>query len=152
TVADLKTFSEAELYEELGKWGLELYEKIRGRDESPLVLEWTAKSIGEQETFPEDTDQFSYIKERADELCESVIATLKRDGFDSFRRVVLTMRFDNFKTKNRSRTLKEPAGSVEILKREILNLLMPFFDRRENPDKRKYRLIGVRVEELGKSD
>ncbi|HZZ99722.1 MAG TPA: DNA polymerase IV, partial [Candidatus Paceibacterota bacterium] len=46
TVADLKTFSEAELYEELGKWGLELYEKIRGRDESPLVLEWTAKSIG----------------------------------------------------------------------------------------------------------
>ena len=54
-ISDLKNFSKKELEDMLGKWGPELYERIRGRDESPLITEWEAKSVGEQETFQEDT-------------------------------------------------------------------------------------------------
>lgn len=148
TVGDLKKFSEAELYELFGKWGLELYEKVRGHDQSPLATEWEAKSIGEQETFPEDTDRFSYVNERVAELCKSVAVSVQKEGFKTFKRVVLTVRFDNFKTKTKSKTLEKPTASVAVLRREILNMLLPFFDHRENPEHRRLRLVGVRVEKL----
>ena len=34
------------------------------------------------------------------------------------------------------------------LKREAFKLMMPFLDRRENPQNKKIRLLGVRVEKL----
>jgi len=35
-----------------------------------------------------------------------------------------------------------------VLQREGLKLLMPFFDRRENPRRKLIRLLGLRVEKL----
>ena len=38
----------------MGKWGAELYEKLRGRSDASIVMEWVQKSISEQTTFDED--------------------------------------------------------------------------------------------------
>jgi nucleotidyltransferase/DNA polymerase involved in DNA repair len=132
-----------------GKWGLELYEKVRGRDDSPIQEACEVKSVGEQETFAKDTRDSNMIVERLRRMCEDVLHRLPESGFRSFRTVVVTVRFADFETKSRSRTLVHPTGSVKDLEVEALNLLLPFLDHRDNPKRKLIRMTGVRVEKLG---
>ena len=158
SVGDLKRFEKEELHEMLGKWGATLYEKVHGRDESPVVEEYEAKSIGEQETFERDTRDPNFITARLSALCRNVIRRLEADGFSaeggsasggkSFGRVVLTVRFADFETKTKSHALPVPAASGKELEFEAMKLLLPFFDKRENPKGKLIRLIGARVEKL----
>lgn len=148
TVADAKKFSAEKLTALLGKWGAELYERIRGRDESPLETEFLAKSVGEQETFAADTADMHVILERLAALSGNVLEKFRQEGFKQFRTVVVTIRFADFETKSRSKTLSAPTASRGILERQALQLLLPFLDRRENPRRKKVRLIGVRLEKI----
>ncbi|MCG2771209.1 MAG: DNA polymerase IV [Desulfobacterales bacterium] len=150
TVKDLKRFTPEELRERFGKWGPSLYERIRGRHDSPLVTSWEPKSVGEQETFAQDTRDLEFIFSRLWELCRGVWQRFLADGFTTFRTVVVTVRFADFDTFSRSHTRGEPAASLRTLTFEAMKLLMPFLDRRENPRGKLIRLIGVRVEKLGK--
>lgn len=148
TVKDLKKLSEASLYDMLGEWGLELYEKARGRDDSPIVQEYEAKSIGEQQTFEEDTRNPQLIIESLSNMAENIIKNLQNEGFKTFCRVVLTVRFADFKTLTRSHTLPKPESCAKVFKNEILKLILPFFDSRENPKRKLIRLVGARIEGL----
>jgi DNA polymerase IV (DinB-like DNA polymerase) len=150
TVQDLKRFTPEELYERFGKWGPSLYERIRGRHDSPLVTEWEPKSVGEQETFAQDTRDLEFIFSRLWFLCREVCRRFTAGGFHTFRTVVVTVRFSDFETFTRSYTLPQPAESPRTLRFHAMKLLMPFLDRRENPRHKLLRLIGVRVEKLGK--
>lgn len=147
-VKDLRKLAEKELKEKFGKCGGDMYYKSRGIDDSPVVEEHEIKSVGEQETFLKNTLDPNFIVDRLTVMCENVISRLKADGFKNFQAVVVTVRFAGFETKNRSRTLEKPADSLDVLKKEALKLLMPFFDKRENPGNKLIRLIGVRVEKL----
>lgn len=149
TVKDAKKFSKEKLEEMLGKWGSELYEKLRARDDSPLVEEWILKSVGEQETFETDTTDPNFLQERLRYLSDGVYERFKKDGFKNFRAVTVTVRFSDFTTKSRVSTLKTAASSRETMYFEAMKLLMPFLDKRENPQRKKIRLIGVRVGKLG---
>lgn len=148
TVRDAKKLSLKKLESLLGKWGSELHRKLRGQDETPLVTEWEAKSIGEQETFDQDTDKFSIVMEKFNKLCQSIVKTLKTNGFSSYRTVAVTVRFADFETKTRAHTLKSAANDLKTLKQEVMRLAIPFFDFRENPRKKPIRLVGVRIEKL----
>ncbi|MBI3588845.1 MAG: DNA polymerase IV [Candidatus Liptonbacteria bacterium] len=164
TVKDLKEVSLEELNKILGKprregsgsrprkasgWGIALYKKAQGLDDSPISgQEEGAKSIGEQETFAKDTLDPNFITDRLKLLTASVMRSFQKSGFESFRAVVVTVRFSGFETKNRSYTLKEPVSELKTLEFEALKLLYPFFDKRENPTKKKIRLIGVRIEKI----
>ena len=150
TVKDLKRFTPEELYEKFGKWGPSLYERIRGRHDSPLVTEWEAKSVGEQETFAQDTRDLEFIFTRLWFLCREVHRRFTVAGFHTYRTVVVTVRFADFETFSRSHTLPHPAAPLRTLTFHAMRLLMPFLDRRENPKNKLIRLIGVRVEKLGK--
>lgn len=148
TIRDLQGVGPSELVRMMGKWGNELYQKARGISESEVSNEWIAKSIGEQETFEVDTTQPSFILERAHELAEYVFKRLIHEGFSSFRTVVVTVRFADFTTQTRSHTSRAPLTAVSALHGEALRLFLPFLDHRENPKRKKVRLIGVRVEKL----
>ncbi|MGO8761580.1 MAG: DNA polymerase IV [Desulfobaccales bacterium] len=150
TVQDLKRFTPEELREKFGKWGPSLYERIRGRHDSPLVTEWEPKSVGEQETFAQDTRDLDFIFQRLWFLSREVHRRLTAEGFTTFRTVVTTVRFADFETFTRSYTLPHPAPSLQTLIFHAMKLLMPFLDRRDNPRSKLIRLIGVRVEKLGK--
>jgi DNA polymerase IV (DinB-like DNA polymerase) len=149
-VQDLKKFSVAELQEMFGKWGEALYERVRARSDSPLVLAWEPKSVGEQETFEQDTLELDFIFRRLWVMCREVGQRLHREGFKTYRTVVVTARFADFDTRSHSYTLPHPTDSLRTLRFEAMKLLMPFLDRRENPKHKLVRLIGVRVEKLGK--
>ena len=148
TVADAKRFTEAELYGMFGKWGNELYAKLRGTHDAPLVEEWEAKSIGEQETFMHDTRDLLVIQERLMALADGVHAHFKESGFASFRSITITVRFADFTTKTRGMTLAAPSADADTIRFEALRLFMPFLDKRENPERKAIRLVGVRVEKL----
>ncbi|MDD2903621.1 MAG: DNA polymerase IV [Syntrophales bacterium] len=147
-VRDLKQFSPEELRLRFGKWGAELYERVRGRHESPLIEAYEPKSLGEQETFGEDTRDLNLIFDRLLDMCGHVLKRLRAAGFQTFRTVVVTVRFADFATHSRSHTLTAASRSLDILRFTAMKLLMPFLDHRENPRHKLLRLIGVRVEKM----
>ena len=152
TIADLRQVPESSFVEWFGKWGARLFEKVRGVDDSEVSNEWTRKSLGEQETFEQDTRDQSLILERLNAMAERIIAKLKTKEFTGFRTVTLTVRFGDFQTTNRSRSLKDAISIADDgsarLKEAALMLVLPFFDARENPREKAFRLIGLRVEKL----
>jgi DNA polymerase IV (DinB-like DNA polymerase) len=147
-VRDLKRFSQQDLQEMFGKRGLEFYDAIRGRDESPIQESREPKSIGEEETFDRDTRDATFIGERLKELCQAVLRRLTAEGFSAFRTVVVKVRFADFETHTRAHTLAQPTNSLSVVEFEALKLLMPFLDSRENPRRKPIRLIGIRLEKL----
>jgi DNA polymerase IV (archaeal DinB-like DNA polymerase) len=148
TIHDLKKYSQGDLGGLLGKWGIELYDRIRGEDNSPVQEFYETKSVGEQETFNEDTLDSRIIFERLKLLCDGVIHSFKKESFKAFRTVVLTVRFENFVTQSTSHTLQAPESNADVLYREAMKLMMPYLDQRKNPQHLKIRLVGIRVEKF----
>jgi len=134
TVKDLKRFTPAALQEKFGKWGPELYERIRGRHDSPPGDLMGAQIRGEQETFAQDTRDLEFIFSRLWELCRGVWQRFLDDGFHTFRTVVVTVRFADFDTYSRSHTRVAPAASRRLLTFDAMKLLIPFLDRRRTPE------------------
>ena len=64
------------------------------------------------------------------------------------RTVAVKVRFADFETKTRAHTLPQPADSPATLEFEALKLVLPFLDRRENPQRKPLRLLGVKIEKL----
>lgn len=150
TAGDLAALSRETLEEYFGRRGIDLYRKARGEDDHPIDEErHEPKSIGEQETFHDDTGDPQEIVDMIEHLAQGVFRRMKREGCAAFKTVVVTVRFGDFETVSRSHTLKEPADSAEVLTREALRLTLPFLDARGNPRRKKIRLLGVRIEHLG---
>ncbi len=147
-IKDAKKLSENDLATMMGKWGPELYRKLRGEDDAPLVEFWEAKSIGEQETFEHDVSDPKILQKALKALAAEVYDRFRASDFTSFRTVTLIVRFADFTTKTRATTLAKPASDLETLQFQSLRLSMPFFDARENPKRQAFRLIGVRLEKL----
>jgi DNA polymerase IV (DinB-like DNA polymerase) len=152
TVAELRGVALPELTAWFGRWGEDLWRKARGISEDPVSNEWEPKSVGEQETFDEDTLDPAFVLERARCLAADVHRRFAAEGFQTFRTVTVTVRLTGFVTKTRSHTGPTPLRSEEALQAEVRRLLEPFLDARENPKGKKIRLIGVRVERLGRGD
>ncbi|MDD5730953.1 MAG: DNA polymerase IV, partial [Candidatus Omnitrophica bacterium] len=106
-VSDLKKFSKEFLKGLFGKWGEDIYYKIRAIDNSEIVEDREVKSIGEQATFLNDTLDPIYITEELEKMCKSVYLRFKKSGFKTFKTVAITVRFTGFITKTAAKTLKE---------------------------------------------
>jgi len=148
TVGDARRFSKDELADMMGVWGRELYDRLRGRDDAPLVAEYEAKSIGEQETFERDIADPRLLEKTLKNIAADVYRRFRESGFSSYRTVAIIVRFADFTTKTRSGTMTKPADDLATLQFQALRLFMPFLDARENPQKKKIRLMGVRIEKL----
>lgn len=148
TIGDLQRADVARLEEYFGEWGNEMRKKASGAGSTELIEEWEAKSVGEQETFMKDTLDMNILSAALRALAEDVGRRLKQDNFKTFRAIVLTVRFGDFSTKTRSRTLASPVSDPKIIEFEGFRLLMPFLDGRENPERKLIRLLGLRVEKL----
>jgi len=145
TVGDLASLSLNQLTEEFGpSYGSYLYEASRGMDESTLVTHWEPKSISRETTFQRDVDHWQVIAKTLVELTKEVILAMKEEGYQG-RTVTLKIRFNDFKTYTRARTLGQHTGSEEEIRRAAFDCL----GRLEL--KKKVRLIGVRVGNLKKS-
>src|SRR5262245_56722657 len=148
TIADLRALEPTALREWFGVWGGAMHERARGISDDPVSNEWERKSVGEQETFEQDTLDPALVLPRARALAGDVFERLRADGFAGLPTVPVTGGFSNVVPRTRSRTATAPLATREDLNAVARDLLLPFFDDRENPRRRKIRLIGVRAEKL----
>ena len=145
-VARAKT--KGELVEHFGpKHGAHMYEEARGIDDSPLETDREAKSIGSETTFDVDTLDASKILATFKALAAEVAASVKKEK-KLFKTISIVVRFSDFDTKTRAHTIEEASDDKNVLEAEALKLLLPFLDSRENPKRKKLRLVGVRAEKL----
>ncbi len=148
TIADLQAMPVKRLAFLFGENGKEYYDRARGYGTDELSAEHERKSIGEQETFHNDVSDMKELLRHLEGVASRVFARFLKSEFKSFRTVVLTVRFADFETVTRSYTAREALSKKDELTLHSTRLLMPFFDRRGNPQKKATRLLGVRIEKI----
>jgi DNA polymerase IV len=144
TLGDLASVPLESLTEEFGKsYGNYLYESSRGVDESPVITYWEPKSISRETTFQIDTDNWNVIAKNLAELTRDVVDAMKESGYKG-KTVTVKIRFSDFNTYTRAKTLDDFSDSLEIIRKAAFEAL----GRIEL--KKKVRLVGVRVSSLKK--
>lgn len=114
-----------------------------GIDERSLDVERVEKSIGHESTFSFDLTDPDVIRRELLRLSDAVGTRLRRAGLLG-RTVVLKLRYGDFRTVTRSRTLAEP---TDVGRRIYEEVLLAYEAMREPGD--RIRLLGVRAEQLG---
>lgn len=121
-----------------GKWGARLFEKAQGIDNSPVEPHSDPKSISAEDTFAHDVDSIPELEKMLLSQAEEVGRSLRKHGLRG-RTVTLKLKYADFKTVTKSRTLPDPIDSTDVLfatSRRLLKELNPA---------RKVRLTGVGV-------
>lgn len=136
TGKDLKDRDEYELIRQFGKTGRWFYQVARGIDERPVNPNRIRKSIGAETTFEKDLESRGDICSRLEEISNEVWDRTVACG-KSGRTVTLKLRYPDFTTLTRSRTVVAAVGSREELCRIAFELLDVVSDLK------KIRLVGV---------
>jgi DNA polymerase-4 len=113
-----------------------------GRDPRSVETQHTEKSIGHEITFEHDVTDRREIHTELLRLSDAVGARLRRAGVQA-RTVALKLRFSDFTTVSRSRTLAEPTD----LGRRLYEEARALYDA-SSENGRPVRLLGVRGEGL----
>ncbi|MFM1917573.1 MAG: polymerase [Actinomycetota bacterium] len=143
TVGDLAHVPVQTLQRALGEAaGSQLHELSWGRDYRQVSPHEPEKSIGNEVTFAEDTDDPEFLRARIAALADQVGHRLRRAGYRS-RTLVLKVRFGDFSTITRSRTLVEPTDVGQVIYSATWELF-----RSLGLERAQIRLVGVRAEKL----
>jgi DNA polymerase IV len=143
TVGDLAHVPAKTLQRGLGSaLGAHLHELSWGRDPRRVVPEEPEKSIGHEETFGTDVDDPAVIHRELLLLAERTAGRL-RSGAWLARTVSIKVRFADFATITRSRTLDVPTDVGQ----ELYDTARALYDAL-GLDRARIRLVGVRAERL----
>jgi DNA polymerase IV len=143
TTDDVAELQEDVLAAALGaSLGRHLHALARNDDERAVVPERDAKSIGAEETFAVDLRTRADCERELLRLSDRVCTRLRRAQLGA-RTITLKVRFGNFETKTRARTLSE-ATDVSAVVLDTARELLGQFD-----PSRGIRLLGVSLSQLG---
>ena len=149
TIAELAAADPTWLVEHFGRaHGGFMHDAAHGRDERLVVTVSEPKSISRETTFERD---LSATRDREElsrvftALCVGVSEDLKRKGYAG-KTIGLKLRYDNFKTLTRDRTLGWPTDDARVIRRAAGECL------KRVPLDRRIRLLGVRVGALIAAD
>jgi DNA polymerase-4 len=119
-----------------------LHELSWGRDPRSVTPGREEKSIGHETTFETDVTDAAELHRVLLQLSDGVGQRLRRAGVLG-RTIAIKLRFSDFTTITRSRTLAEPSD----VSRRIYEAARELYDQ-ANTSARPVRLIGVRAEQL----
>jgi DNA polymerase IV len=143
TVADIAGVPRNTLQRAVGdSIGAHLHELAQGIDDRLVTPDEPAKSIGSEETFHRDLDDTAEILREMLRLCDRTATRLRSRGVCG-RTVTLKIRWSNFKTITRSRTLDAALDTGP----ELYGVARSLYQRLD-PDRPRIRLIGVSVSGL----
>jgi DNA polymerase-4 len=125
-----------------GQWGTALYRKARGGDSYEFVIDAEPKSISQNHTFGEDTDDTAALSAMLSHLSQKACKRLREAGLAT-RTLTLTIRYTGFDTYTRSKTLSEPTQ----LDADIFIVFQNLF-REHRDHRRRIRLLGVSLSGL----
>ena len=121
--------------------GLKLHDLANGRDPRSVSTTSVEKSVGHEVTFEVDTVDADDLRRELLRQANAVAVRMRTAGWVG-RTVVLKLRYDDFSTITRSRTLEESTDVGRRIYEEVRSIYEAL--GRHNP----VRLIGVRMEQL----
>ena len=143
TVADLANTPVGTLERALGSAaGRHLWELAWGRDDRTVVPDVAEKSVSRDRTFEADVDDVEVVHRELLQLSQTVARQLRSRELAG-RTIAIKVRFADFTTITRSRTLAHPTDVA----RDIHATAVALFDAL-GLDRARLRLVGVRVEGL----
>ena len=142
TIGDLARYDPTVLAEVFGVMGTQLYLMAHGLDRSEVEPRTTVKSISHETTFEEDTADADAVQAALDALSEAVAKEARSQSF-FFKTVTIKVRYQNFETHTKAKTLPFMTNRPQDLRKTARELLQPYLR-----GDRKIRLIGVRVSTL----
>ena len=143
TVADLANTPVSTLKRALGPAaGQHLHDLSWGRDDRSVTPHEPDKSMGNETTFPHDIDDPEVIHAYLLQLSDQVAGRLRSAGYVG-RTIALKIRFSDFSTISRSRTLSHPTD----VGKEIYDTARGLYDAL-GLQRVRIRLVGIRVEGL----
>lgn len=146
TVADVAATPPAALRKILGASGEHVHRLSMGLDPRPVTPVRLEKSIGAEETFAVDTFDDELLHRELLRLSHRTATRLRASGMLA-RTVALKLRYADFSTVTRSKTVHAPVDSAQIVYQVASQLLASLGARPMS-----VRLIGVRLEQLESAD
>jgi DNA polymerase-4 len=142
TVADLRRLALELLLERFGRHGRSLHEFARGIDDRPIETHRERKSLGTENTYGRDLAGREAVEPEVGRMAAEVAAALARRDLACCT-VTLKVRYSDFTTITRSRTLAAPVRDAPAIAECALDLL-----RRTEALQRPVRLLGVSASNL----
>ncbi len=148
TAGELAQIQPEVLAEHFGeRHGAWMHDAANGRDERPVVTHSEPKSISRETTFEDDLHPVrdrERLSAAFTDLCVRLAADLERKGYAG-RTIGLKLRYDNFRTVTRDRTIEAATCDAAAIRRAAGQCL------KRVPLDRRIRLLGVRAGTLTRS-
>jgi len=126
----------------LGKNGGKIKLLAQGIDESPVTPPSTAKSIGKETTFGTNITEKAVLIKELLKISQLVGYTARKKSYKG-RTITLKIRFHDFITFNRSKTLENPTHLDDIIFKTVVELL-----DKVRHKKGGVRLLGIKLSNL----
>ena len=140
TIGKLREQSLESLEVRFGSHGSHFWRLARGIDDRLVVPDRDAKSISHESTFSADTADNEVLLARLLDLTEQVARRLRRQQKKA-KTVQLKVRFEDFRTITRAKTLPQPSDVTAVLWEVAKGLLQTEFRDSHS----KVRLLGMGV-------
>jgi DNA polymerase IV (DinB-like DNA polymerase) len=138
--------SKRELIEILGSWGDYLFRVLRGETTNRILPRGERKSISHERTFIGKPGDLVTYQEIIEKLFELTYTGLVKEEFMT-KTVDLKIRFNDFETFSRSKSIPNSTQSKSTLFNIVQEIVTPYLE-----DARGLRLLGVGFSNLEKID
>ena len=145
TIEDLVRLSEDFLVEFFGKYGSDIYNRIRGIDHRVVEVTRERKSIGSESTFSIDTKDIDILKSYLKEFSKEISETLLHKDIQG-RTLTIKIKDEFFNQRTRSKTLVSYINSEDDIYNNSVNIL------NEIELNNKLRLIGLTISNFISTD
>ncbi len=142
TIGQLREVEAKKLTDWFGKGGIWLWAIANGIEETPVEERGLRKSISVEQTFERDIQNKTMVRDALESLSHEVHDRLLGEGL-WYRTVGIKVRFEGFVTFTREKTHTGYVDDLGVI-REYVTLLFREFEK----DRRKMRLVGVRLSDL----
>lgn len=143
TCGDLQKYAKAELVGHLGRWGLELYDRCRGRDDREVLVDRIRKSLSKEKTFRENIHDVEWLIQILRGLMEEVQKSVATHKDQRIKSRFIKLKFEDF-----SQTTAEKSGS-QIDEMVFVDLLRLAWNRGQG---KSVRLLGVGIKFASEQD
>ena len=140
TIGDCANFNKEKLMKRFGIYGLYLIKSANGISSDHVSYDPSRASISKERTFFKDSDDFSIIHEKIDDISAQITEIVHERNY-VIKTVSIKIRMQNFTTFTRAKTLDFFTNNAKTISKTAKELTKEFVGN-------KIRLIGVRVSHL----
>jgi len=146
SVLDLRSRSKEFLIREFGKHGQQLWSLAHGVDDREVTPDSEVKSVSQETTFERDITEYDSVESSVMYLTECVGYRLREAGIKG-KTVTVKIRYDDFRTITRSRSLDFHTNATDDIWRVVKQILRQTVKNKPV----SIRLAGVRMSGFGEN-